>query len=104
MDLVGLLLVSEDDHFTYLMMMVDRKTRWVEAVPLKGIAAASCMEAFMPSWVACNGVPETTHQTEAPSSLQLPGLPSAASWVCGMSIPQPITHRPTSSRRGYTGS
>jgi hypothetical protein len=77
MDLVGM--VSEDNHFTYLMMMVDRTTWWVEAVPLKGIAAASCIEAFMSSWVACNGVPETTHQTEVPSSLQLPGLPFAAS-------------------------
>lgn len=30
-----------------------------EAVPLKSIAAASCMEAFMFNWVARFGVPET---------------------------------------------
>jgi hypothetical protein len=50
-DLVGPLSVSEDG-FTYLMTVVDRTMRWVEAVPLKGIAAVSCVEAFMSSWVS----------------------------------------------------
>ncbi len=38
--------VSEEG-FMYLMTMIDRTRRWVEAVPLKGIAAASYMEAFL---------------------------------------------------------
>jgi transposase InsO family protein len=58
MDLVGPLPVSEDG-FMYLMTMVDRITCWGEAVPLKGIAAASCVEAFMSLWVARFGVQET---------------------------------------------
>jgi hypothetical protein len=38
--------VSEEGCM-YLMTIIDRTRRWVEAVPLKGIAAASYMEAFL---------------------------------------------------------
>jgi hypothetical protein len=57
-DLVGPLPVSEDG-FIYLMTMMDRITRWLEAVPLKEMSAAACVRAFMGSWVARFGVPET---------------------------------------------
>jgi hypothetical protein len=36
-DLVGPLLASEDGYL-YVMTMVDRTTRWLEAVPLKNIS------------------------------------------------------------------
>ncbi len=57
-DLMGSIPVSKDS-FEYLMMMVDRTTVWVEAMPLKGIAAGSCMQAFLSTWVPCFGVPQT---------------------------------------------
>jgi transposase InsO family protein len=57
-DLVGPLPVS-GEGWIYLMTMVDRTTRWVEAVPLKGISAESCIEAFISNWVAHYGVPKT---------------------------------------------
>ncbi len=43
----------------YLMTLIDRTTRWVQSVPLKGIAAASYIEALMFTWVAHFGMPQT---------------------------------------------
>ncbi len=54
-DLAGPLPASEDG-FLYIFTIIDRTTRWLEALPLKDV---SCMEAFLASWVARFGVPET---------------------------------------------
>ena len=43
--------------YTYLLTILDRTTRWPEAVPLQDITAASCAHAFMTGWVARFGVP-----------------------------------------------
>ena len=58
MDLVGPLPVSSDS-FSYILTMIDRTTRWLEAVPLKEMTASMCSAAFMSSWVARFGVPAT---------------------------------------------
>jgi hypothetical protein len=55
-DLVGPLPVAEDGS-TYLLTMVDRKTRWLEAVPLRSMEAAACTDASIGTWVARYGVP-----------------------------------------------
>jgi hypothetical protein len=55
-DLVGPLPVAKDGS-TYLLTMVDRTTRWLEAVPLRSMEAAACANAFIGTWVACYGVP-----------------------------------------------
>jgi transposase InsO family protein len=55
-DLVGPLPVSAEGYM-YLLTMIDRTTRWLEATPLK--ESASCVEAFLSNWVAHFGVPET---------------------------------------------
>jgi hypothetical protein len=57
-DIVGPLPASEDG-FLYLLTMVDRTSRWLEAVPLKDISAASCVAAVLSCWLARFGVPET---------------------------------------------
>jgi Integrase zinc binding domain len=46
-DIVGPLPCSQDG-FSYVLTAVDRSTRWAEALPLKGIAAADCAEVFSP--------------------------------------------------------
>jgi transposase InsO family protein len=56
LDLVGPLPTSAQG-FRYLLTMVDRTSRWLEAVPLKSIEAATCAAAFAASWVARFGVP-----------------------------------------------
>jgi transposase InsO family protein len=55
-DIVGPLPVSSQG-LRYLFTMVDRTTRWLEAVPLRSVEAATCAAAFVESWVARFGVP-----------------------------------------------
>ena len=56
-DLVGPL--PESQGFTYLLTIVDRFTRWPEAIPLRDISAATCARAFLYQWVSSHGVPST---------------------------------------------
>ena len=43
--------------FTYLFTMVDRATRWPEAVPLTSTSASDVARAFIGTWVARSGTP-----------------------------------------------
>ena len=43
--------------FSYLLTMIDRTTRWPEVAPLASISAASCVRAFLSTWVSRFGVP-----------------------------------------------
>ena len=54
-DLVGPLPPSHG--FTYLLTMVDRTTRWPEAVPLSSTAPSDVARAFIGTWVARFGTP-----------------------------------------------
>ncbi len=56
-DLVGLLPVAEDGS-TYILTMVDRSTRWLEAVPLCTMEAKVCVVVFINTLMACYGVLE----------------------------------------------
>jgi transposase InsO family protein len=57
-DLVGPLPASSEGH-VYLLTIIDRSTRWFEAIPLKNMEASTCVDAFIYSWVARFGVPGT---------------------------------------------
>ena len=55
-DLVGPLPVSEGCK--HLLTIIDRTTRWPEAIPLKGTTAEEVADAFISNWVARYGIPK----------------------------------------------
>jgi transposase InsO family protein len=54
-DIVGPL--PQSSGFSYLFTVVDRTTRWQEAIPLSGTAAADCAAALFSGWIQRFGVP-----------------------------------------------
>ncbi len=57
-DIVGTLPTSAVVFF-YLFTMVDRSTRWLEAVPIKSSKAQQYVDTFIAMWVAGYWVPAT---------------------------------------------
>ncbi len=55
-DLVGPFPPSRDG-FTHVLTIVDRTTRWPEAVPLRGTTALECTDTFFAGWLSRFGVP-----------------------------------------------
>ena len=55
-DIVGPLPVSKDHRC--LFTIIDRSTRWPEAVPIKTANTESCVEALLNYWVARFGIPD----------------------------------------------
>jgi transposase InsO family protein len=55
-DLVGPLPCSAEGY-THLFTIIDRSTRWCEAVPLRSTTANDCAAALISGWVARFGVP-----------------------------------------------
>ena len=56
-DLVGPLPV--DNGFSYLLTMIDRKTRWFEAIPLKTITADNVAQHIIQEWFSRYGIPRS---------------------------------------------
>jgi len=56
-DIVGPLPRSEG--FSYLFTVVDRTTRWPEAIPLAAVSTADCAAALFRGWIQRFGVPDT---------------------------------------------
>ena len=56
LDIVGPLPPSEEHR--YLLTMVDRFSRWPEAIPLKEVTAAACASAFVRCWLPRYGIPD----------------------------------------------
>ncbi len=56
LDIVGPLPASAAG-FTHVLTIIDRTTRYLEAVPLRSTSAESCVEAFTANWLARFGVP-----------------------------------------------
>ena len=55
-DLVGPL--PPNQGFKYLLTMVDRYTRWCEAIPLEDMTTERVMDAFVFHWISRYGVPK----------------------------------------------
>lgn len=57
MDIVGPLPVCEG--YRYCLTLIDRFSRWLEAIPLKSIDANTVCRAFFNGWISRFGSPET---------------------------------------------
>ena len=55
-DLVGPLPPSQG--YTHLLTVIDRFTRWPEAIPLKDTSANSCAQALIVNWISRLGIPQ----------------------------------------------
>jgi IS30 family transposase len=67
-DLVGPLPTSREG-FSYILTIIDRSTRWCEAVPLAATAAEDCAAALISGWVARFGVPSHITSDRGPQFL-----------------------------------
>lgn len=56
-DIVGRL--PDDQGFVYCLTIMDRFSRWPEAVPLRNMEAETVCQAFVDHWISRYGVPET---------------------------------------------
>ena len=56
-DIVGP--IPESRGFRYLLTVIDRTTRFVDAIPMKEANANTCCEAFLGHWVSRFGLPRT---------------------------------------------
>jgi len=64
-DLVGPLPTTSAGN-NHILTMVDRATRWVEAVPMRSTTAADCAAAFTANWISRYGVPDQLTSDRGP--------------------------------------
>jgi transposase InsO family protein len=64
-DLVGPLPQSADGY-SHLLTVLDRFTRWAEAIPVRSTIADCCATALVDGWVARFGVPQCITSDRGP--------------------------------------
>jgi hypothetical protein len=96
-DIVGPLPTSPGGC-THLLTMVDRSTRWAEAVPLVNTSTSSCAATFFNSWVSRFGVPAVLTSGERVSgevSQAVKRCAASEAGQPGLAIPPPLGHAGT---------
>jgi hypothetical protein len=88
----------------YLLTIIDRSTRWFEAVPLRNMEASMCADAFISSWVARFGVPETVTTDRGTQFTSALCSSTARAWASSTCSQQPTIRRVTAWLRACTGS
>ncbi len=92
-DIVGPLPISAGHQ--YVFTMVDRFTRWAEAVPIKDATAATCAQVLLQHWVARMGIP--LNITSDRGTQFVSGLWSALAKLLGCRLWQTMAYYPQSN-------
>jgi Integrase zinc binding domain/Integrase core domain len=82
-DIVGPL--PSSSGYTHLLTVLDRCSRWPEALPLSSTTLAACAFAFITGWISRFGVPSSITSDRGP---QFTSSLCAPSW--GSHIPSPL--------------
>ena len=90
MDIVGPL--PQSRGVTHLFIIVDRFTRWPEAIPLQDTSTSSCGRALVAHWVARFGVPADISSDRGPQFTS--GLWSAMAQLLGIKIHHTTAYHP----------
>ena len=90
MDLVGPLPPSQG--FTHLFTIVDRFTRWPEAIPLTSTDTKSCARALLSHWIARFGLPQHITSDRGPQFTSQ--LWSSMSELYGSKVQQTTAYHP----------
>ncbi|KAL7289137.1 hypothetical protein TKK_0017082 [Trichogramma kaykai] len=56
---IDIVTLNESEGYSYVLTMIDRYSRWPEAVPLQDMNAHTVARAFVDTWVSRYGAPET---------------------------------------------
>ena len=94
-DIVGPLPSSEGFTCTHLFTIIDRSTRWPEAIPLKDTSTITCANALVSGWISRYGVP--LHMTSDRGSQFTSTLWSAMAEQLGIKIHRTTAYHPASN-------
>ena len=93
LDIVGPL--PECEGFSYLLTIIDRYSRWLEAVPLSSITAEACARALLRHWIARFGTPATVVTDRGRQFVSQ--LWSELSLLLGVQLRQTTSYHPQSN-------
>jgi hypothetical protein len=54
------------NNFNYIFTIIDRTSKWMEAIPLSDTSAAACVKALTFTWISRFGIPETITSDRSP--------------------------------------
>ncbi len=63
---MDIVILPDSDGYRYLCTFIDRKTRWIEAEPLKQITAEQIAKVFYNTWISRYGLPERVTSDRGP--------------------------------------
>ncbi len=58
--------LQNSNNFNYIFTIIDRTSKWMEAIPLSDTSAAACAKALTFTWISHFGVPETITSDRGP--------------------------------------
>jgi hypothetical protein len=92
---VDLVILSRCEGMRYLFTIVDRSTRWLEAIPLGEATARDCAFALLHGWVSRFGVPD--HVTSDRGKQFISELWQSLGRLLGMEVHTTTSYRPQSN-------